>query len=1716
MNTINTITLQGNKYEIIKEIKGDGRCFSASIYYYLNKRNPDDDILNRWIFEFIIKPILDTEKTNCPKFFGWATLWAIIHNGDLGDPEYFSTIPTEVNITPNIETLNDIFTNLKELQEKIQGFTGTSILSITELTSSLIEIILGISDGQSFKEVLPDNPEFDQLFIELQNTIREYLSNPEISTAAPNDELPPSYREFLKQIYDKIQEIKEIMCEKIKDTPDYQTIIELYKRYIKALNKPEKQGDNIFYEYTEPNVGPIDILFDLPTINSINIYSTRTKQFQNYSNPKPNSGEDIFLYYTGGNHYQPLYPVPSNVDPSVNPVVDPSVNPVVDPSVNSADSKVEDSTDLFPPVLNPPPFTKNTDEASNMSKNETVLASGIPSASPDETPTAPPDETPTAPPDDKKTETIAPPDDKKTETTTEKKDTKIPNSIIIYIKTRIPNFYKLNYEPFMSVPKNKSHTVYFDPLIKYYEGPIKNIPSGAPKDAILTQFFEAAEFDSMINRILSDFRYMQKPRTFKEAYDQRIIDNNIKITLKTLFKPNNLFYINKKPYTIVGVKSNPEDYQIDKKPLEKLLNQFPHLSQKQVQEEAKKEEDDIPEVLRQSNVASDNISNDEKLSLVASGLQKVIDSTTTKDIEKEIAGVTDSFIPRDKLPGVSSPLGKLYTQYLRQNIPINYSDNPDLSRDPLTISLLINPADLLNFINTHKKKNLIDLYTAFSNSKINLEQAEKTYVDICLELEEYEKKFDEEILKITDRIKESINTKNPFDITEKNNLIEQITELKINYMKIMFKFADTIMDIYTFQRVYFISTMELLSVLKNDYVNIIKYYEKPELAIKCIDNDIYTLGLLIDEDSNNNYSKSYFENYKNFKQFYENKLYRDKQELLEPQINYRDEAEIYLKDPDVLLIQKKQYDIYNIKIFLFYSYNQFDIWVVLFKSIELFIDFVGRETTDIISYSESSLDKLNESYTNEEQNKFLKEIDAKGVDFTFDKQSQSVKWNLVKEDGTRANDMYKKTSIDEKFEVLYLDYVKSSVKSYDAIILYIYLLEILCLRQTRVYVAEENVNQLNLEYSLNLYDYHQIIIKKLKTGVNTYIPTSILWETDKLNNLDYILKKKQVNDKAYIIYRGRLKSLKESRNDIVKSCEEISNMLYPSISKKGFIEKCKNIITENLETITKHSFKSSHWISKTIENYSIQDTNDFIYYMNKVVKDAWHDRVVDDIYPKDYLDWIVFDNDSDNLNDSLYASIAYGLNRQLDITNNETTNPYTIEINGKKIFNVKTLKELVTETNNTRDPTIDSIDLLPLTKILSFLQNTLKIKFIIFEMFKRKDNQIIIGDMILYKKKLFRVIGINKNNDDITYNLYNGYAEINNVLKDDIETDDENILNNFRLFCQYEYYEETEEYNDYMYLLLINKNDQEKDYKKKFKFQLIQETDKNVVIPMTDIPMYIKYFIFNNCPNVKLGVQTIRKMGLKEMETQLLDFEDKRQKHITEHNIESDILNVKQSIDKYKARLNELKDIKYKSLEEQAEKLLLKEEIKDLKQRKKMLQEYNYDREVQAVPYGKINMLGGEVTSKPSEQYVYNGPQYNPIGYPLNPNMPSNVVYVQQQRYSPYGRNSYYNMPYNVLQNKAKDQKSKMSFYITIELELFPGTSANVFQKNVVKCQSTFERIREAWADIFGFEYRPAPMSNAYAYNNKKDDESKTSNKNKSIKKKTSSKNKTQKNKGSK
>ena len=1242
-----------------------------------------------------------------------------------------------------------------------------------------------------------------------------------------------------------------------------------------------------------------------------------------------------------------------------------------------------------------------------------------------------------------------------------KAEEKVPNSLIIYVKTRIPNYYKINYEPFMTVPKTKSGTVYFDPLVKYYEGPVKSIPSNAPKDSIYTQFFEASEFDTMINRTLSDFRYMQKPKTLQQSVDQNIIKNNLKITLKTLFKPNNLFYINNKPYSIVGSHWKDSDWEIDKKPIDKLLTQFSNLTPKELELEAKKEEDDIPEVLRQGNLASSNLKNDEIVTSVAAGLQKTVDNTSSSIGEREQIGETDAFVHQDNLPGVSKDLTRLFSEYLRQNIPINYSDNPDLARDPLTLSLLVEPAELLKFINQNKKNSIVDLYSTYITTKTDLQTADKEYINACTELAIYKTKFDLDVKSVRTTIDSTL----PISKENKKKIIQQITDLKINYMKIIFRIADAIMEIYKQQHIYFVSTKLLLEGLKTDYVNIIKYYEKPALAIKCIEYDISTINSLIVEDPNNEYSKSYFINYNKFKLFYEDELYAKENELLTPKINYQDE-EYYFNDKGFLLIEKQQYELYNFKMFLFYAYNQFDIWVILFKSIQTFTHFVGTEAIQLLQNSEEISQNYKSYYSEQQQTAFTEKMQSDGIRASYDSKQKRVNWYLVKNDGTRCIEPVIKTSKNttisrenienEIQEKIYISSIKSQVHAYDAIVLYIHLLEVVCLRQNRVYVSEENVNQLNLEMSLTLNEYYYTIERSIdeaqQKGLDARIPTSLLWDASKFNDKTAIKNKKNINDKSAIVYRGRLKAIQKSRQEMITNCEAIADIITPNLSKSGFVSKCQSLLAYNLNDINNHSFRSSYWLDKTIKNYNNEATSDFIYNMNNVVKDAWYDRIILDREPEYYLDWMVYNNSGTNTNETIYAAISDALNGQLDLNGDDTENPYTEEIKGKKRFTVSSLTNLVNSVNN--DPTI-----LP-TDIINILQEVLKIKFVIFEMFTRKNNEIQLGDIVEYEDEKYRVVNILEELSEKAYTLYNGYDLKREIPGSEVKLTKTNLYSNFRIDCN-----SSQEIlsTEIIYLVLSKQTDDNI-----LKYRLVKNSSENNYIHTSDIiPSYITYLIYNNCARF-----TVDKIApsFGSFANDFNKFTEIIDKKIETEHIKTERKNINRDLYNKKKEYKQLKLLTDKTQDQKTRQTILKGDIADLIERQNQIEKL----------YKNSNDVRG---GGPRDQYVNSSsPYYNPLGYPMNPNMQTSTVYLPRGYQKGYQQGYQPRLPYNVSQNKAKDLKSKLSFYITVELELFPGKTVNALQKSVVRCQSTFERIREAYADIFGFQYRPASMTEAYSY----------------------------------
>jgi hypothetical protein len=1261
-----------------------------------------------------------------------------------------------------------------------------------------------------------------------------------------------------------------------------------------------------------------------------------------------------------------------------------------------------------------------------------------------------------------------------------------PNSLIIYIKTRIPNFYKSTYEPYMTVPKSKSHTVYLDPLIKYYERPINNIPKNAPKDTLYSQFFEATEFDTMINRILST--YMQKSYTLEEAYDKQLIDNNIQITLNTLFKNNNIFYINNKPYTIVGSNWNAADWKIAKKPFDKLISQFSYLTPEQLKNQIKEEEKDIPESIRQGNLASANLVQEQNTNKVTNDLQNAANSTVSITQMQNL----DPFIERNELPGVPQYLKRLCSELLKKNSPINYSDIPDISRDPITLSLLIDPTELLKYINTYKDDKIIETYTVFINAKTALQNADQEYYSIFKELTNYKTEVDNSFKAIIDSNKLNNAEKQEFNLT-----IQEINLLKINYFKLIFKLADIIMQIYTLQKTYFISTKLLLEELKIKYVNIIKYYEEPLLAIKCIDYDISTLQSLIEEDPENAYSKTYFSDYNTFNNFYEQTLYKNKEILLNPQLNYAEEIKKYKDNLDTLKIEMQQYEIYNFKMFLFYSYNQFNIWITLFKSIQEFTNVISNIAQTIVVHGQQQIDNYDSKFSKDKQETFLNTFKVAGVKASYNNVDKKLTWYLVKEDGTKClnKNIDKFTEDDIMQEKLYISTIQNQVKSYDAIILYIYLLEINCLRRNRLYVAEQNVEYLNYECSLTLNNYYNIIEENLNLNPNTFIPGSLLWTTTDFNDVSILDKRTISNKKLSIIYRKRIKILRKSKDNLEKRCENIEDIITPTISENGFIEKCKTLIQNNDNYISENSFRSSYWLEKTIQDYDIVATNDFIYNIERVVKDAWYDRMIDTTEPDDYLDWVVYNNSATNTDDSIYASICDALNGQMDLDGAETENKYTELINGKKIFTINSLKQLVAEMNrHSSDNQIDNI--------LITLQEVLKIKFIIFDMEPRIEDKFYVIDIVKFQGRKYRIIGHNSDNDKLM-TLYDGNSIIKDIPYDELEKTDSNLFYFFNIVCME--LNSSINFEDYIYLVTSRKNNANSSTLFA-KFELVRNSSiNNYIFNFNSIPRYINYLLYNNCARLfdssgQVILKDITNAGLKDFYDIFNEFTEIINKQILLKNAPEELETIDKQLENALYTYEDLIGKPDKTNDEKFQLTILEEDIKELREKKAQLESFLYvggEKHSNQLNADYPNLLRYP-SSFYDETFIYNkkGGDQNSDKL-MNVKREPDKIVINLSKRQPVKQ-----VPYNVSQNKEKDTKSKFSFYVTVELELFPGKTANIFQKSVVKCQSNFERMREAYAEIFGLQYRPSPMVSAFAYK-----------KNKTSKKKTSNKNKTSKNK---
>jgi hypothetical protein len=132
----------------------------------------------------------------------------------------------------------------------------------------------------------------------------------------------------------------------------------------------------------------------------------------------------------------------------------------------------------------------------------------------------------------------------------------IPDQLNITIRTSIPGYQKIEYNPSMTIKGIDSKGVQFNPMIRLN----KSIIDRMPAEYRTKQFFSKGLFQSLLIH-----NGGTPAKSLLQATRAGYVDNNIKVTLDAIFPVNSVIYIDKKPYAIGDIQWTTGDWKIEVK-----------------------------------------------------------------------------------------------------------------------------------------------------------------------------------------------------------------------------------------------------------------------------------------------------------------------------------------------------------------------------------------------------------------------------------------------------------------------------------------------------------------------------------------------------------------------------------------------------------------------------------------------------------------------------------------------------------------------------------------------------------------------------------------------------------------------------------------------------------------------------------------------------------------------------------------------------------------------------------------------------------------------------------------------------------------------------------------------------------------------------------------------------------------------------------------------
>jgi hypothetical protein len=255
--------------------------------------------------------------------------------------------------------------------------------------------------------------------------------------------------------------------------------------------------------------------------------------------------------------------------------------------------------------------------------------------------------------------------DKENNQDKEKKEI-VPDQLNITIQTSIPGYQKIEYKPSMTIKNIDAKTVQFNPLIKLNKSVVDKIPS----EYRVKQFFNKGLFQSLLN-----YNSNKPAKNLFYATKAGYVDNNIKVTLESIFPVNSVIYIGNKPYAIGDIQWTNADWRIEvkQKNIEIDPNKItdPQLYKQLIQEEIISGEEQLNRLPKSLIVGNNysgppvevesNMINEPKPTTTQPDSQSLTDAKTqtdipTQSIEPQVESTPIESTPVETAPIESTPI----------------------------------------------------------------------------------------------------------------------------------------------------------------------------------------------------------------------------------------------------------------------------------------------------------------------------------------------------------------------------------------------------------------------------------------------------------------------------------------------------------------------------------------------------------------------------------------------------------------------------------------------------------------------------------------------------------------------------------------------------------------------------------------------------------------------------------------------------------------------------------------------------------------------------------------------------------------------------------------------------------------------------------------------------------------------------------------------------